>query len=220
MESPLRLIDKPAGITSFDVIRRLREQFRAAGQKPPKLGHAGTLDPAASGLLIVGVGRDGTKLLNGLSGLDKSYEVTVKLGERTDTGDADGVVLERTRVDPVPSEEWVRAILNDMIGRLVLPVPVYSAVKVDGEPLYKKARRGKRVEPPQREMQVNDLVYRDLYTQDSEVYIEVTMDVASGVFVRSVVEEIGRRLGYPATTVALRRTRVGEYTVDEAEVIE
>ena len=216
----LRLIDKPNGITSFDVIRHLREQYKEHGEVPPKLGHAGTLDPAASGLLIIGVGREGTKQLDRLSGLDKTYEVTMKLGERTNTGDVDGETIETKEVTSLPTDNDMHKTLTDMIGTQQLPVPVYSAVKVNGEPLHKKARRGETVEPPVRTMDIHDIRLRNMYEGNGEIYMDFGMDVGSGVFVRSVVEEIGRYLGYPVMTVILRRTRVGKYRVEDAESLD
>ena len=215
-EHEIILIDKPTGITSFDVIRRLRAYYKRRGEKPPKMGHAGTLDPAASVLMLIGIGRSGTKRLNELTGLDKTYEVTAELGVRTDTGDRDGEVVERTAVSGLDHETLTRACAA-CTGTLRLPVPRYSAIKVDGGPLYKKARRGEEFDPPTREMIVHDIRYTDLIKRDDAYLCELEMDVASGVYVRSVVEALGRELGVPATTAALRRTRIGMFRLEDAE---
>jgi len=228
MKEDILYVDKPAGMSSFDVIRRLRVRYKQQGQKPPKIGHAGTLDPLASGLLVIGIGREGTKQLNEFVKLDKTYEVAVELGVRTDTGDREGDVIDRSNLSTSPSATQVRSVLDDMIGTLTLPVPRYSAVKVGGESLYKKARRGETFDPPERDMEVYDLELREIYEKNDTWYLDVVMDVASGVFVRSIVEEIGRRIGLPAaqgtahagcpaTTAALRRTRIGDATVGEAK---
>ncbi len=211
-DAKLRLIDKPAGMTSFDVIRYLR---RVEGVT--KAGHAGTLDPLASGLLVIGVGRSGTKRLAELTGLDKTYLATAELGRQTDTGDLAGEVVAETEVTEAPGGEELVGVLEEMIGELDLPVPRYSAVKVGGERLYNKARRGEDFTPPKRPMRLYQLRLRGLDHKAGRVFLELEMTVASGVYVRSVVEELGRRLGLPATTYALRRTRVGKYRVEEAE---
>ncbi|MEX0930582.1 MAG: tRNA pseudouridine(55) synthase TruB [Candidatus Paceibacterota bacterium] len=209
------LIDKPIGISSFDVIRRLRTKTGIR-----KMGHAGTLDPMASGLLIVGVGTEGTEQLERFIKLDKTYKVTAKLGVRTDTGDREGEVVEEVDTVGEIREDDVRGVCKHLTGTNELPVPIYSAVKVGGEPLYKKARRGEKVEPPVRAMTVYRLELATMRKEDGRVFLDLTMDVASGVYVRSVVEAIGRELGVPAMTVALRRTRIGEYSVDDAEQLD
>lgn len=207
----IRLIDKPPGITSFDVIRYLRRMEGIS-----KAGHAGTLDPLASGLLVIGVGKEGTRRLTELTGLDKTYLVTAELGRQTDTGDLAGKVIKATEISEPPAPETVRSVLEEMTGTLDLPVPRYSAVKVGGERLYKKARRGEDFTPPKRPMQLYQLRLKGLDHKDGRVFLKLEMSVASGVYVRSVVEELGRRLDLPATTFTLRRTRVGEYRVEEA----
>lgn len=200
-------------MSSFDVIRQLRKKL---GVK--KMGHAGTLDPLAEGLLIIGVGR-ATKELTALVGLDKVYDVTIELGERRDSGDKEGEVLEERRVsiEEVPRKE-VLDVLDELTGEVQLPVPVYSAVKKGGKPLYKRARRGERVEPPVRTMTLYSLMLMGV-EEDKErgrVLLRVEMHVASGVYVRSVAEEVGRRLQLPATVSRLIRTKVGDIELGDA----
>ena len=209
----LILIDKPKGITSFDVIRVLRKQL---GIK--KIGHAGTLDPLATGLLLVGVGK-GTKKLHDLVGLPKTYYVEILLGCKTTTGDLDGEVIEEKEVGEL-KEEILQSNIQKLIGVLKLPVPIYSAVKRGGVPLYKKARNGEEVIAPVREMQVFDArLVR--HNRDEKGYVVVVeMDVASGVYVRSVVEELGRILDIPATVKELRRTKIGNFDVKDAQKLE
>ncbi len=203
------LIDKPVGVSSFDIIRQLR---RLRGTK--KMGHAGTLDPLASGLLIVAEGA-ATKLLHEFLKLPKTYVAEICVGEKSDTGDREGEILERTNVAPL-SEETIRSVLSDMEAVLRLPVPKYSAIKQGGEALYKKARRGEHVQVPVREMHVTRAKLLSQRTGDRCTFINVEFSVESGVYVRSLAEEFGRRLGYPARLENLRRTQVGEYRVVDA----
>lgn len=206
------LIDKPKGITSFDVIRQLRKKL---GIK--KMGHAGTLDPLASGLMIIGVG-DGTKKLNEYIKLPKSYIAEVLVGEKRSTGDMEGDVIESAKVVDL-KEENVKEVLRSMVGVLHLPVPIYSAVKVGGRRLYKEARKGKEVSAPTRDMEIKNTQFVGMNKSGDGYVVNVEFDVASGVYIRSLAEEFGRRLGYPATIKGLRRTRVGDFKIEEAEKI-
>ncbi len=209
----LILIDKPKGITSFDVIRILRKQL---GIK--KMGHAGTLDPLATGLLLIGVNK-GTKKLQDLVGLPKTYYVEILFGRKTTTGDMEGDIVEEKEVGEI-KEEILQLALQKLIGILKLQVPIYSAVKRGGVPLYKKARQGKKVIAPVREMQIFD-VRLVRHNKDEKGYVAVVeMDVASGVYVRSVVEEFGRILNIPATVKELRRTKIGDFDVKDAQKLE
>ncbi len=145
MEIPadILLIDKPTGITSFDVIRRLRMQYKAQGLMAPKMGHAGTLDPLASGLMIIGVGT-GTKKLQNYLKLPKVYEASILVGETRTTGDMEGeIVSEKEVKEPIPQEK-IQETLAHMIGHLELPVSAYSAIKKDGVPMYKRARKAEK----------------------------------------------------------------------------
>ncbi|MCK5592108.1 MAG: tRNA pseudouridine(55) synthase TruB [Candidatus Pacebacteria bacterium] len=209
----LILIDKPKGITSFDVIRILRKQLDIK-----KMGHAGTLDPLATGLLLVGVG-SGTKKLHNLVGLPKTYYVEILLGRKTTTGDMEGDIVEEKEVGEL-KEEILRSVLQKLIGTLKLPVPVYSAVKRGGVPLYKKARQGEKVIAPVREMKVFDVRLIQHEKDEKGYIVAVEMDVASGVYVRSVAEEFGRILDVPATVKELRRTKIGDFDVKDAKQLE
>lgn len=213
MEGEVLLIDKPKGITSFDVIRRLR---RVLGIR--KMGHAGTLDPLASGLMLIGVGA-GTKKLASLIKLPKTYEAEILLGERRSTGDLEGEVLETMPVTTLSEEQVVEA-LNSLEGEQELPVPAYSAIKQGGVPLYKKARRGETVETPVRVMEVTRAALLTFEVRDERAYLRVLFDVGSGTYIRSLAEALGNRLGYPATLSELRRTRIGEYNVEDAQNID
>ncbi len=211
MES-IFLIDKPSGITSFDVIRQLRTRLKVR-----KMGHAGTLDPLATGLLIIAVG-DSTKKLNVYLKLPKVYRAAILLGERRDTGDMAGAVLESKSVGELSNGDIAKA-MSSLIGELELPVPAYSAVKVRGRALYKRARSGEEFETPVKTMRVLKAVLEDVERQGDKVLIRVEFEVGSGTYIRSLAEELGRRLGYPATLYTLRRTRIGEFRVEHAKKI-
>lgn len=204
------LIDKPKGITSFDVIRKLRGIY-----PEHKLGHAGTLDPLASGLLIIGIGK-GTKKLDKFLKLPKVYDVSVLLGEQRTTGDMEGEVTRRKKVERLDIKK-VKATLNEMIGKVELTVPKYSAIKVDGERLYKKARKGMNFEPPKKVMEIMALKLNDDRKDGDCHLLYITMEVGSGAYVRSIAEELGRRLGYPATVKELCRTSIGDFRVEDTE---
>lgn len=206
------LIDKPKGITSFDVIRKLRKKL---GIK--KMGHAGTLDPLATGLLIIGIEK-GTKKLNQFLKLPKVYEVEILLGKKTTTGDQEGEILEEKPVHDLPSDR-IEKVLESIQGKITLPVPVYSAIKKKGKPLYKMARRGEKVEVPEKEMEVVWVRLKDHYKEDGGYILKLEMEVGSGTYVRSIAEEIGRKLGYPAMVWELRRTKIGEFRVGDAKAI-
>jgi len=206
-------IDKPKGITSFDVIRELRKKL---GVK--KIGHAGTLDPLASGLLIVGVER-GTKELKKFEGLPKTYLIEVLIGKRTDTGDLEGRMLEEKQVENLDIKR-VKEVLKEMEGTIELPVPLYSAVKIKGRPLYKLARKGVNIEPPKRKRRIFYLSLKDFSLKNKKAILKVEMKCERGTYARSVAEEIGKRLGYPATVKDLRRTKIGDYSVEKAKKLE
>jgi len=207
IQNDIVLIDKPKGITSFDVIRQLRKKLDIR-----KMGHAGTLDPLATGLLLIGVG-SGTKKLAGLVGLSKVYETDILLGLQTTTGDMEGEAIAEADVVGVEKEK-VEEVLAGLVGNINLPVPMYSAVKVDGKRLYAYAREGKEVEVPVKEMKIFTMELFKMWEEDSRTILSVRMSVGSGAYVRAIAEEIGRRLGVPATVKELRRTRVGDMERD------
>ncbi len=215
---PILLIDKPVGMSSFDVIRVLKKQV---GKR--KMGHAGTLDPCASGLMIIGVDA-GTKLLTELIGLPKEYDAEILIGEKTTTGDREGNVIESHDV-PALDEHAVQKVLTEMHGIIRLPVSAYSAMKRGGVPFYKRARaaeqRGERLAVvPIRDMEVGEAKLTGLSCFNNRCIASVHFSVGSGTYIRSLAEEFGRRLGYPATLQNLRRTKVGEYSVDDASVLD
>ncbi|MGH2739706.1 MAG: tRNA pseudouridine(55) synthase TruB [Actinomycetota bacterium] len=200
----LLLIDKPRGITSHDAIDAVR---RALGVR--KVGHAGTLDPMASGLLLVGVGK-ATRLLRFLGDLDKEYEGTGRLGEETDTLDADGVVTLRSQVDV--SEEKLRAAMSRFVGAIRQRPPAYSAVKVGGRKLYRAARGGEVIEAPERSVRVEAFDLHALRAPDFDFRIVCS----SGTYVRVLVADLGTTLGCGAHLTGLVRTRIGPFAVADA----
>ena len=228
------LIDKPKGITSFDCIRILRKKLGVR-----KMGHAGTLDPMATGLMIIGVG-EGTKMLGQYLKLSKTYEAEVLLGVHTDTGDVTGRAMEYGEWNmEYGGEEKIKKVLQEMVGKLELAVPAYSAIKQGGEALYKKARRGEVVDVPIKTMEITATEFLGLFDchssegwnpeikgldprlrGDDKLIVKVRFDVGSGTYIRSLAEELGRRLGVPATLAGLRRTRIGEFKIEDAQKID
>lgn len=209
------LIDKPSGITSYDCIRILQKYARQEKGERVKLGHAGTLDPMASGLLLIGVG-SATKKLGELLKLPKTYEAEILLGVQTDTGDIEGVSIQQWDVPDIPDSQF-ETTTKTMVRTHTLPVPQYSAIKQGGEPLYKKARRGEEVQTPVREMEVKEATLLSVLRDDARYRVRVRFHVSSGTYVRSLAEEFGRCLGVPATLSALRRTHIGEYDIADAQ---
>jgi tRNA pseudouridine55 synthase len=209
LDQKLLLIDKPKGVTSFWVIKALRQRL---GIK--KIGHAGTLDPLATGLMLVGIG-DGTKALHELIKLPKVYETIVIFGIRTSTGDMEGEIIEKMDIAKITNEK-VNEALNSLIGKNKLKVPAYSAIKVGGRRLYKLARRGDVVDLPEKEMEVLKAELKELENKEELYLAKIIFEVSSGTYIRSLAEELGRKLGYPATIGDLRRVQIGEYKVENA----
>lgn len=200
----LLLIDKPTGITSHDAVAAVR---RALDTR--KVGHAGTLDPMATGLLLVGVGR-ATRLLRFLGELEKEYEGTARLGVETDTLDADGEVTRTAEVHV--TEAQVREAMAALTGELEQRPPAYSAVKVGGRKLYEAARKGEVLEAAPRRVRVDafDLTRVDLPSLSFRVVC------SSGTYVRVLLADVGATLGCGAHLTSLIRTRIGPYRVAEA----
>lgn len=200
----LLLIDKPSGISSFDVIRRLRRQ---TGIK--KAGHAGTLDPMATGLMLILVG-SATKQADRLLKQDKSYRTTIRLGATSDTGDAEGELTSVSTIQPTLEE--VQQTLKQYIGEITQTPPAYSAIKINGVRAYQRARRGETVEMPSRQVTIHRLDLIDYTYPDLTVEVEVS----SGTYIRTLGEDIGKSLGVGGYLTALRRLTIGDYTVDGA----
>ena len=213
----LVVVDKPAGITSHDVVARVR---RLAGTR--KVGHAGTLDPMATGVLVLGVDR-ATRLLGHLELNEKAYDATVRLGVATTTDDAEGEVLTSTPVDL--AEDEVRAVLAGFVGEIDQVPTAVSAIKVDGKRAYQRVRDGEQVELKARRVTVHDLAVHDVrraVTADGVPVLDVdlSMRCSSGTYVRAVARDAGARLGVGGHLTALRRTAVGPCTLADARTLE
>lgn len=208
LEQAMLPVDKPKDWTSFDVIRRLR---RILGIR--KIGHAGTLDPMATGLLIILVGR-ATKLMNRFMNLDKEYTGVLRLGEVTPSYDAETEVEKRSDWSGVTDEDLERA-RQHFLGDIEQRTPAYSAVKMGGERLYKKARRGEHVDPPPRQVTIHTFKLTERNGQD----ISFTVTCSKGTYIRSLAHEFGELLGPGAHLVALRRTAIGSFSLDDAWTI-
>jgi tRNA pseudouridine55 synthase len=200
----LLLVDKPSGMTSHDAVDVVR---RSLGTR--KVGHAGTLDPMATGLLVLGVGR-ATRLLRYLGDLPKTYAATGRLGEETDTLDADGEIVRTAPVD-VSLAEVERACAS-LVGESMQTPPAYSAVKVGGRRLYEAARKGEVLEAPARPIRVDAFDVTAFDGRD----VEVLITCSGGTYVRVLVGDVGRALGCGAHLVRLRRTAIGSFRVEDA----
>lgn len=201
----LWLVDKPAGPTSHDIVARVRRAL----PRRTKVGHTGTLDPFATGLLVVMVGR-ATRLAPYLTGLDKTYRATMRTGFTSASGDPEGPI--EARGEPVDGAR-VAEVLPDFVGAGTQRVPALSAVKVDGERLYRRARRGEQVTGPERAVVIHSLALLEDHG-DGRVSIEARC--GPGTYMRSLVADIGERIGSGAYCEALRRTAVGALSVDDA----
>lgn len=209
----LLLVDKPSGWTSFDVVNYVRRIVATAEGKKPKnckVGHTGTLDPLATGLLVLLIGKEYTRKAGELSKQDKTYEVTMKLGQTSTTGDEEG---EKTVVsEVVPSHEAVQAALEAFQGQIMQVPPAYSAVKVNGQRAYKLAREGKAVELEARPV----TIYSNALTNYSYPSVQFTSHVSSGTYIRTLVEDLGNQLTTGAYMSGLRRTAIANYVVSDA----
>jgi len=219
------LIDKPAGWTSFDVVAKVRSLIRAEApdldatipkklRRKVKVGHAGTLDPLATGLLVVLVGT-ATKKQDEFMKKDKTYEVQMKLGETSTTGDEEG---EKTRSSQqrVVSRDELQNTINKFVGEIEQVPPSYSAIKVNGQRAYKLARAGKEVSIEPRRIKIYSIMNLDY----ANPVVEFTARVSSGTYIRSLVEDIGKELGVGAYMTALRRTEIGEFNLKNAVPVE
>ncbi|HEX7070373.1 MAG TPA: tRNA pseudouridine(55) synthase TruB [Rhodothermales bacterium] len=208
-ESLVLPVDKPSGWSSFDVVRKLRRLLRVK-----KIGHAGTLDPMATGLLICLVGK-ATRQMEHFMHLPKEYVGTMRLGQSTDTYDAEGTVVAERPWQHVDLHA-VRAAAEGFVGEITQRTPMYSAVKVGGERLYRKARRGEDVERPMRQV----TVYAFDVTGQNGPDVDFRVACSRGTYIRSLASDLGEVLGCGAHLVMLRRTAIGETRVEDAWTIE
>ncbi len=207
----LLLIDKPIGWTSHDVVAKLRGILKIRA-----IGHAGTLDPFATGLLVLGIGK-GTKRLTALVGVDKAYLATVRLGATSDTFDKDGVILELSEPS-VPTREQIESALDQFRGDYEQFAPLHSAKKIGGKKLYDLARAGKATE----EMRPKKQVTIDAIEIIDYAWPNLVIDVkcGSGTYIRSLADDIGRALGTGGYCLELRRSKVGDFDVKDALTLE
>lgn len=209
--SELLLIDKPKGWTSHDVVAKLR---RLLGEK--RIGHAGTLDPNATGLLIVGVGREETKKLGSIAkDTKKEYIATITLGQSRDTDDIEGVIVEENE-SVVPTEEEVKTSISHFLGEQSQIPPAYSAIKKDGHKSYDLARAGKEVIMEPRQVTVFEAELLE-YMYPT---IVVRYVVSSGTYIRSLARDLGKDMGTFAFLSDLRRTKIGDYSVENARSLD
>ncbi len=204
------LIDKPTDHTSHDVVARIRGILRMK-----RVGHAGTLDPMATGLLVVLLGK-ATKLSQFLMSVDKTYSGSIRLGQVTNTQDAEGEVLE-TRPVPAFTEEQVRAALRGMVGDQYQTPPMFSAIKINGQPLYKAARAGEEVEREPRFIRVKRFELTRWAPPDT---LDFVVDCTKGTYVRTLAHDLGQKLGCGAHLSALRRLSSGPLQVERAVTLE
>ncbi len=210
MHSGILIINKPKGMTSHDVVDAIR---RITGERT--VGHAGTLDPMATGVLVIGVGREATRVLGSISkDTNKVYRATVRLGATSDTYDAEGVVSENEEVVP-PKKTDIHTALKKFTGTFQQTPPAYSAIKVGGVKAYDRARKGESVVLESRSVTIHSIDLRKY--QWPTVEFDVTC--SSGTYIRSLAHDLGEHLGVDGYLAALERTAVGSYTVRQSHTL-
>ena len=200
------LINKPAGITSHDVVDQVR---RITGER--KVGHAGTLDPFATGLLIVAVGRGATKELSKYVGLDKEYEATFVLGARSETDDPEGPIVIDPEAREVSRQE-IETAMQNFVGQIKQVPPKYAAIKVKGKKLYEAARAGEEIERKPRSVKIDE--FELLSFSDNK--LKVRIKCGSGTYIRALARDLGEELGVGAYVSELHRTKIGSYQIEDA----
>lgn len=209
------LINKPVGWTSFDVVAYVRKQYRTEhpDQKNIKVGHAGTLDPFATGLLIVGVGREATKRLDEFKNMAKTYIATVKLGATSDTYDSTGqITIHDTRNMIQPNVKEIEPVLNLFKGKQLQTPPMFSAKKINGQRLYKLARQGIEIERQPNEIEIYKIKLLDF----TWPILTIEVQCSAGTYIRTLAHDIGVKLGTGAYCHELVRTQIGEYLLKNA----
>lgn len=212
-ESQIILVDKPAGMSSFGVVARVRSVLSKKFGHKIKVGHTGTLDPFATGLLILMTGKN-TKLCQEFLKHDKEYIATIYLGKISSTGDIEGEINDVS--DYEPSLEEVSSVLSKFVGKITQTVPNFSAVKIDGKRAYDLARKGIMVEMPTREVEI----YECELISYSYPEVIIRAHVSSGTYIRTLGEDIGKELKTGAHLTALRRTKIADYKIEDAKTLE
>jgi len=198
-------LNKPKGITSQQAVTKVKKLLGAA-----KAGHTGTLDPMATGVLLICL-NEATKASRFLLDKDKSYRARLKLGERTDTLDADGKIIETRDVPPFTTEQ-IYSVTRQFVGKIMQRPPMYSAIKLNGQPLYKLARKGIEVERAERSVEIYNI---ELLLTDLP-YVDIAVSCSKGTYIRTLCDDIGLTLGAGAHITALERTGIGRFTIDTA----
>lgn len=207
------IIDKPKGITSRDVVNKVIKKFNTK-----KVGHTGTLDPIATGLLVICVG-SATKLVSELTSSDKEYIASVTLGIETDSIDTEGKVLKD--IDCIKTKEEIINALNSFKGSYNQEVPIYSAVRIDGKKLYEYAREGIEVNLPKREVNISNIeLFGDIEYKDNKTMFKFKCSVSKGTYIRSLIRDIAFKLGTVGIMTDLRRIRQGNFKIEESILLE
>ncbi len=206
MTSGFLIVDKPKGWTSHDVVAKTRGLL-----KERKIGHMGTLDPISTGVLVLAIGRDATKLIQNYMGADKEYDAEFELGKRSDTYDADGKIEVTGKELPELTEAQLREAMAPLLGKVMQTPPAFSAKKIQGKKAYELARAGKEVHLEPREVEI-ELKHLEL----NYPIVRCTLRVSTGTYIRSFIHDLGEILGCGAIMTELRRTRVGPFTLDKA----
>ncbi len=210
-EDKIILIDKPAGISSFGVVAKVRGKLKTEFGRKVKVGHTGTLDPFATGLLILLSGKM-TKKSNEFLKLDKVYDATLKLGFTSTTGDPEGEITEKN-VFLAPSKNDIKSALSKFTGKIEQTPPKFSAIKINGQRAYKLARQNKDFEIPSRKITIYDIEILDYNYPE----LKLRVHCSSGTYIRTLAEDIGAALGTGAYLTALRRLKIGNYDITHAE---
>lgn len=210
MKDGIILIDKPAGMTSFGVVARVRRVLSAQASKKIKVGHTGTLDPFATGLLILVIGKE-CKKASSYSKLDKVYEATIKLGQTSSTGDVEGEIIKFS--DKRPTIKEIETTLTKFVGRITQTPPIFSAIKINGQRAYDMARKGQQVDMPKRQVEIYSLELLEYKYPE----LRIRTNVSSGTYIRSLAEDIGLALTVGAYCIGLRRISISDYKIEDAK---
>lgn len=208
-EDSVLLIDKPSGMTSFGVVARVRRKLSQQLGKKAKVGHTGTLDPFATGLMIIVTGKE-CRNAGMYSKLDKVYEATIRLGQTSTTGDPEGELTDVS--DRQPTLDEVNGALSTFVGEIQQTPPIYSAIKINGQRAYKLARAGETVEMPVRTVTIFSLNLID-YTYPA---VKIRVHVSSGTYIRTLAEDVGKVLGTGGYCSELRRTKIADFSIDDS----
>lgn len=213
MNDKIILVDKPAGMTSFGVVARIRRVLSQSTGKKAKVGHTGTLDPFATGLMIIVTGKE-CRNASQYSKLDKVYEATIRLGQASSTGDPEGVINGVS--DRVPTEVEIDETIKQFVGEVIQIPPIYSAIKINGQRAYDLARAGKAVAMPERQVTIYSLEKLDY----NYPLLKIKAHVSSGTYIRTLAEDIGKKLTVGAYCIELRRTEIADWDIAQAKSLE